>query len=59
DSNINIDTVGHNRHNKSKAIFSVATMPCKLSQIKKAIDQIKTSRPDILKSEPKIIPILY
>lgn len=59
DNNINIDTVGHNRHNKSKAIFSVATMPCKLSQIKKAVAQIKTSRPDILKSEPKIIPILY
>ena len=30
--NINIDTVGHNRHNKEKAVFSIATMACTLNQ---------------------------
>jgi len=56
---INIDTVGHNRHNYKKAIFSIATMPCKLSQINNAIKEIKEKRPDILLKEPKVIPILY
>lgn len=59
DENINIDTVGHNRHNYKKAIFSIATMPCKLSQINNAIKNIKMKRPDILIKDPKIIPILY
>ncbi len=57
--NINIDTVGHNKHSKETALFSVATMPCTLSQINKAIEEIKTKKPGVLKSEPKIIPILY
>jgi homoserine dehydrogenase len=57
---INIDTVSHNRHTpeKSKAVFSIATMPCTLSQIKKAIVDIKTLAPNVMKEEPKIIPIL-
>ncbi|HEY4789158.1 MAG TPA: homoserine dehydrogenase [Bacteroidales bacterium] len=58
EQNINIDTVSHNRHNKEKAYFSVATMPCTLTQIKKAIDQIKRKSPNILREAPKIIPIL-
>lgn len=57
--NINIDTVGHNRHNYKKAIFSIATMPCKLLQINEAIKEIKEKRPDILLGSPKVIPILY
>lgn len=57
--NINIDTVGHNRHNKDKAIFSIATMPCTLKSIKEAIKEIKSRYPDVLLIEPKIIPILY
>ncbi len=57
--NINIDTVGHNRHNYKKALFSIATMPCKLSQINNAIATIKNKRPDILVHDPKIFPILY
>jgi homoserine dehydrogenase len=56
---INIDTVGHNKHNKETAVFSVATMPCTLSQINKAIDEIRKQQPKVLRSEPKIIPILY
>lgn len=55
---INIDTVSHNRHNKEKAYFSVATMPCTLNQIKKAIERIKKKSPHVLRGEPKIIPIL-
>ena len=57
--NINIDTVGHNRHNKGKAIFSIATMPCTQAQITKAISEIKKRKPEVLKTEPKIIPILF
>ncbi len=57
--NINIDTVGHNRHNKNIAIFAIATMPCTLKQIEDAILEIKNQRPDVLLSEPKIMPILY
>ncbi|OHD15262.1 MAG: hypothetical protein A2Y34_05990 [Spirochaetes bacterium GWC1_27_15] len=57
--NINIDTVCHNRHSKETAIFSIATMPCTLSQINKVIEEIKKKRPDVLKSQPKIMPILY
>ena len=56
--NINIDTVGHNRHNKDIAIFSVATMPTTLKQIDNAILEIKNSKPEVLLCEPKIIPIL-
>lgn len=56
---INIDTVSHNRHKKDRAVFSVATMPCTLHQIDKAIAEIKNSNPGILLSAPKIIPILY
>jgi homoserine dehydrogenase len=56
---INIDTVGHNRHNKETAIFSIATMPCTLNQINKAIEEIKNKRSGIFHTAPKIIPILY
>jgi homoserine dehydrogenase len=56
---INIDTVSHNRHNKEKAIFSVATMPCTMVQIRKAIESIRAKSPTLLVEEPKIIPILY
>jgi homoserine dehydrogenase len=56
---ININTVSHNRHNKEKAVFSIATMPCTLAQIKRAVEIIKKKAPDILIDEPKIIPILY
>ena len=55
---INIDTVSHNRHNKEHAIFSVATMPCTLGQINKAIASIREKAPNVLTDEPKIIPIL-
>lgn len=57
--NINISTVGHNRHSKDNAIFSVATMPCTLKQIDDAILEIKKTKPEVLHKEPKIIPILY
>jgi homoserine dehydrogenase len=56
---INIDTVGHNRHIKDRALFSVATMPCTLKQIEKAIGEIRRSKPEVLLDEPKIMPILY
>jgi homoserine dehydrogenase len=56
---INIDTVSHNRHKTDRAIFSVATMPCTLSQIEKAINEIRVSNPKMLLGDPKIIPILY
>jgi len=56
---INIETVSHNRHTGEKAIFSVATMPCTLGQIEKAIEEIKKEKPGMLMSEPKIMPILY
>ena len=56
---INIDTVSHNRHKTDRATFSVATMPCTLHQIQEAIQEIKQEKPDLLLSEPKIIPILY
>lgn len=59
DQNININTVSHNRHNQQNAIFSVATMPCSLAQIKKAIASIRQKAPTVLIEEPKIIPILY
>lgn len=57
--NINIDTVSHNRHTGEKATFSIATMPSTLEQIESAIESIKTEKPDMLLSEPKIMPILY
>jgi homoserine dehydrogenase len=58
---INIDTVSHNRHNKVKerAVFSVATMPCTLGQIKNAIAAIRQKAPKLLIGEPKVIPILH
>ena len=56
--NINIDTVGHNRHNKEKAEFSIVTMACSLGQIKKAINEIKAKKPCVMISEPTIIPVL-
>ncbi|MBN2347625.1 MAG: homoserine dehydrogenase [Bacteroidales bacterium] len=56
---INIDTVSHNRHIKNKATFSVVTMPCTMKQVEDAIEKIKLEKPDMLLSEPKIIPILY
>ncbi len=56
---INIDTVSHNRHSEEKAVFSVATMPCTLDKIETAIAYIKTERPNMLLSEPKVMPILF
>ena len=56
---INIETVSHNRHSGEKAMFSVATMPCTLAQIEKAIEEIRSEKPGMLLSEPKIMPILY
>jgi homoserine dehydrogenase len=56
---INIDTISHNRHKTDRAIFSVATMPCTLAQIEKAIKEIKRSNPTLLLYEPKVIPILF
>jgi homoserine dehydrogenase len=56
---INIETVSHNRHAGEKAMFSVATMPCTLGQIEKAIEEIKSDKPGMLLSEPKVLPILY
>jgi len=58
-NNINIDTVSHNRHNRNNATFSVATMPCTLEQIDKAIKDIREASPKMLLEEPKIIPILF
>jgi homoserine dehydrogenase len=56
---INIETVSHNRHAGEKAMFSVATMPCTLGQIEDAIKEIRTEKPGMLLSEPKVMPILY
>ncbi len=56
---INIETVSHNRHTGEKAIFSLATTPCTLEQIEKAIEEIRKEKPGMLLSEPKIMPILY
>lgn len=56
---INIETVSHNRHSGEKAMFSLATMPCTLAQIEKAIEEIRSEKPGMLLSEPKIMPILY
>lgn len=56
---INIDTVSHNRHLTDRAVFSIATMPCTLTQIEEAIQEVKRINPDMLLSEPKVIPILY
>lgn len=56
---INIETVSHNRHAGEKAMFSLATMPCTLAQIKRAIEKIRNEKPGMLQSEPKIMPILY
>ncbi len=58
ENKININTVSHNRHNKERAVFSVATMPCTMIQIKKAIADIRKKAPSLLLEEPKIIPIL-
>jgi homoserine dehydrogenase len=54
---VNIYTVTHNRHIQDRALFSVETQPCTLQQINAAIHEIKGS--GILKSEPKVFPILY
>jgi len=59
DQDINIDTVGHNRHGRSTAVFSVATMPCTLAQLRRAVQEIKAKRPDVLRAEPRIMPILH
>lgn len=55
---INIDTVSHNRHNKKDAVFSVATMPCTMQQIRNAVASIRKNSPGLLKEEPKAFPIL-
>jgi len=59
DQHINIDTVSHNRHNTTNAVFSVVTMPCTLHQINGAIAAINVKEPGLLAEAPKIIPILH
>ncbi|MBN2167383.1 MAG: homoserine dehydrogenase [Marinilabiliaceae bacterium] len=54
---VNIYTVTHNRHVQDKAMFSIETQPCTLSQIENAIVEIK--KRDVLLGDPKIYPILY
>jgi homoserine dehydrogenase len=56
---INIDTVGHNRHNIDRAVFPVATMPCSMNQIRAAIDDIEKKRPGVYLNPPKVVPILF
>ena len=56
---INIDTVSHNRHSKKTAVFSIATMPCTLDQVKKAINEIKQKKSEVFHTAPKIFPVLY
>ena len=56
---INIETVSHNRHSGEKAMFSLATMPCSLEQIERAVEEIRKEKPGMLLSEPKIFPILF
>ncbi len=55
--NVNIYTVTHNRHVSDKALFSIETQSCTLGQIQAAIAEIKTK--GVLKSDPKVYPILY
>jgi homoserine dehydrogenase len=55
--NINIYTVTHNRHVSDKALFSIETQACMLNQINAAISEIKSK--GVLKSDPKVFPILY
>jgi homoserine dehydrogenase len=55
--NVNIYTVTHNRHVSDKALFSIETQSCTLEQIKAAITEIKSK--GVLKSDPKVYPILY
>ena len=58
DELINIETVSHNRHGSNKTLFSLATMPCTLAQIKRAIGRIRAKAPNVLLDEPVILPIL-
>ncbi|MBN1926046.1 MAG: homoserine dehydrogenase [Prolixibacteraceae bacterium] len=58
EQDINIETVSHNRHTGEKAMFSVVTMPTTLGQIEASIAEIKKAKPEMLLSEPKIMPIL-
>ncbi len=58
DEGINIDTVGHNLHEKDTAIFCVETMPCTRSQLDRAIASMRLQRPGLFRAEPKIYPIL-
>ncbi|MBN2274645.1 MAG: homoserine dehydrogenase [Bacteroidales bacterium] len=54
---VNIYTVTHNRQIQDRALFSIETQPCTLKQIHAAVQEIKRS--GILKSEPKVFPILF
>ncbi len=56
--NVNIDTVGHNRHDTAQALFSIATMPCALTQIRRAVEDIQKNHPQALRGEVRVIPIL-
>jgi homoserine dehydrogenase len=58
DELINIETVSHNRHGSNKTLFSLATMPCTIAQIKRAIARIRAKAPNVLLDEPVIMPIL-
>jgi homoserine dehydrogenase len=54
---VNIYTVSHNRHVSDKAMFSIETQPCTIEQIQAAVSEIRSK--GVLKSEPRIYPILY
>ena len=45
---INIETVSHNRHSGEKAMFSLATTPCTLEQIERAVEEIRKEKPGML-----------
>ncbi|MDD9936154.1 MAG: homoserine dehydrogenase [Myxococcales bacterium] len=56
--NINIDTVSHNRHMRDNALFAIATMPCTMAQVQAAVRSIQGEHPNVLLSEPRVMPIL-
>jgi homoserine dehydrogenase len=58
EQDINIDTVGHNLHGSGGAIFSVQVMPCPRTAIDKAVAEIERRRPGVLRSAPKVYPVL-
>lgn len=55
---INIDTVGHNRKNKDRTIFTVAVKPCPGTQLDAAVAEITNKNPGVIIGNPKIMPII-